>query len=247
MRLLQINIWQGRLIKNFYKLIERLNPDIITFQELCSSGDSESGLFNNLEEFQAKFNYNYVYEAPTNSFKFSDFKIKSGNYILSKLSFANSATIFTNLSYKENFNYKNDDYNIRNFAHVELNINGKATHVITHHGHHLGSNKDGNIETLRQMEILVEYINNLTGPIILTGDFNLSPHSKSIELLNSKLINLCLTNNITTTRNEFATVAVQVCDYIFVSKDITVQKFSVVPEIVSDHQALLLDFDLKTN
>lgn len=244
MRLLQINIWQGRLLKNFVKLVKELNPDIITFQELCSSGDIESEFFNNLEVINEEFEYPYQVFSPTHSFPMMKYNINFGNAIFSKVPFVDTHTAFTNLEFKENFDFKLDDYNIRNFVHSVLEVNGKRLNVITHHGHHISGTKDGNDETKRQMQMIKDYIDSLEGGVILTGDFNLSPRSESLNVLNNKLTNLCIKHNIDNTRNEFASAAIQVCDYIFVNDEIKVEKFEVVDKVVSDHQALLLDFSI---
>lgn len=244
MRLLQINIWQGRLLKNFVKLIKELDPDIITFQELCSSGDIESEFFNNLEVINEEFDYPHQVFSPTHSFPMMKYNINFGNAIISKQPFTKTHTVFTNLEFKENFDFKLDDYNIRNFVHSELEVKGKRLNVITHHGHHISGTKDGNDETKRQMQMIKDYIDSLEGGVILTGDFNLSPQSESLNVLNSKLTNLCIKHNIDNTRNEFASAAIQVCDYIFVNDEIKVEKFEVVDKVVSDHQVLLLDFNI---
>lgn len=244
MKLLQINIWQGRLLKNFVKLVKELDPDIITFQELCSSGDIDSEFFNNLEVINEEFDYPYQIFSPTHSFPLMKYNISFGNAIISKTPFTRTHTVFTNLEFKENFDFKLDDYNIRNFVHAELTVNSQKLNVITHHGHHISGSKDGNEETKRQMQIIKDYIDELDGGIILTGDFNLSAKSESLEILNNKLTNLCIKNNIDNTRNEFASSAIQVCDYIFTNAEINVENFKVVDKVVSDHQALLLDFNL---
>lgn len=243
MRLLQINIWQGRLNKNFLKLIEELNPDIITLQELCSSGDIENGFFNNLEEINAKFSYPYQLYSPTHRFQVMNYTVDFGNAILSKNVFRSTNTVFTNLQFKDNFDLKTDDYNIRNIVHAVIETSQGAVNVVTHHGYHVPGSKDGNEVTDKQMEMVLEYIKPLQDKVILTGDFNLHPESRSLQILNNELDNLCISRGIENTRNVFAGRNPEVCDYIFVNSLVKVQNFYVEEKVVSDHQALVLDFE----
>jgi len=91
------------------------------------------------------------------------------------------------------------------------------------------------------MKELVQYIKKLEGAVILTGDFNLAPHSKSLEQLNKMLSNLSVKANLDTTRNQL-TYKKEVCDYIFVNDQVKVKSFEASDELVSDHKALILEF-----
>jgi endonuclease/exonuclease/phosphatase family metal-dependent hydrolase len=51
-------------------------------------------------------------------------------------------------------------------------------------------------------------------------------------------------HGIETTRTEFYTGEDKHADYIFVSPEIFVEKFAVLPDVVSDHAPLSLEFDV---
>ena len=246
MKILQVNIWQGRLARSFTNLIKEINPDIITLQEVCSCKDPDfqTLAFSPLEDILASYPYPYEVIAPSFSFEVMNHEVQFANVILSKFPILNNKIVFTSLEFKRFFDTNNDDYNIRNFVHAEIQVNNSKLNVITHHGYHIEGTKEGNEETLKQMVMIRDYIKQLSGPVILTGDFNLSPKCESLEVLNHELKNLSILNNIQTTRNELAGNAIQVCDYIFVNDLIKINKFEVEKKIVSDHQALLLDFDI---
>ena len=246
MKILQANIWQGRLAKSFIGLIKEVDPDIITLQEVCNCNDADfqTLAFSSFEDITSSFSYPHQVLAPTYSFSVMNHEVFFSNVVLSKLPIVDNKIVFTNLEFKRYFDTKQDDYNIRNFVHAELEVNNSKVNVITHHGYHVEGTKEGNEETLRQMKLLRDYIKQLSGPIILTGDFNLSPRCESLEVLNAELNNLCILNNVQTTRNELAGNAVQVCDYIFTNDLVKANKFEVEKKIISDHQALLLDFDI---
>ena len=177
------------------------------------------------------------------SSKLGDKELAFGNVIYSSVPFSQASTVFTRGEYNNDFNFDEDDYNIRAFQHVQVAINGKKLNILNHHGHHIDSHKLGDDETLRQVKQICEYIKSLDGSVILCGDFNLAPESDSIKLINGNLNNLSVKYSLKTTRSKL-TYKNEVCDYIFASNDIKVNSFAMDDTIISDHNALILDFDL---
>lgn len=94
---------------------------------------------------------------------------------------------------------------------------------------------------MRQCKLIADYVRTLEGEILLTGDFNLAPHSASLEQINSVLRNVCIEHGVTTTRTPL-TQKTEVCDYIFSTSNLREMSFRVAEEIVSDHRALVLEF-----
>ncbi len=241
MKLLQLNAWGGRLEKQIQNIIVQEKPDLICLQEAVSiKGGSNGGWFLSVDEMKQLYDMQLAY-SPVINFSFMSRKAEFGNAILSKQKFTTQNTVFTRLEYKKDFDFERDDYNIRNLLHVSLNDNGQQLHILTHHGHHVPSHKKGDKETLRQCIQIAEYIKSLQGKVILTGDFNLEPHSESIEQLNKILTNLSIKARLTTTRTPL-THKTEVCDYIFINDGIDVKDFKALDDIVSDHKALILSF-----
>lgn len=114
-------------------------------------------------------------------------------------------------------------------------------HVLNHHGHHVPNHKNGDQETVRQCQMIVDYIEKLEGSVALCGDFNLQPESESLELINVKLFNHAKEHGVLTTRTPL-TYKTEVCDYIFTSLDIKVKDFQILDDIASDHKALVVEF-----
>ncbi len=88
------------------------------------------------------------------------------------------------------------------------------------------------------------------GPLIFCGDLNVKPSSPSLKPLNSLgLRNLTTEHHVSTTLSavhrapEADRLSVAV-DYIFVSPEIKVQNFQVSEELLSDHKALILEFEV---
>ncbi len=244
MKLVQLNVWWGgKLTKDILNFLKDEDADILCLQEAVSLNKPDPALFLHIEAIQRDLDYQSAVFGGAFSFKFMEGKARFGNAVLSKEPIKRSEVIYTNLEHKDNFDFNTHDYNVRNLVHAEVIHSSKPVHVLTHHGHHIPDHKNGNADTYRQMQQIKEYIDTLSGPVILTGDFNLSPKSESLELLNNSLTNLCATNNLTTTRTNL-TDKVEVCDYIFVNNQVKVNKFYASDKVVSDHQALILDCDL---
>jgi endonuclease/exonuclease/phosphatase family metal-dependent hydrolase len=233
----------GKLGGNINALLKDVRPDILCLQEAASSVMSDPGLFFTTEQMQKSLDIQHAVFEPLFSFRVMQGTVHFGNAILSKSPIVSSHVEFTNLEHVEDFDFNKHDYNIRNFVHCTIDIHGTLTHVITHHGHHVPSHKNGNEETLRQMRIIAEYVKKLQGPVILAGDFNLAPHSESLELVNDVLTNLSIKNKLQTTRTAL-TRKTEVCDYIFVNELVKVSHFSASDELASDHKALIMEFDV---
>lgn len=239
-KLIQLNMWAGRLDRELKKFIEAEKPDILCLQEAVSYDKGDAGMFFTIENIQQALGHEYVAFAPVFSFNFMTSVARFGNCIISRFPIQKSETVFTYLSHKENFDFNEDSGNVRNFIHTVIEINGEAYNILTHHGYHVPEHKEGNDETMRQMQILAEYVDGLSGKIILTGDFNLAPHAKSLELLNQRLINQSVKHQLKTTRNQLV-FKTEVCDYIFTSPEVKVRNFATRDELVSDHKPLIAE------
>lgn len=148
-----------------------------------------------------------------------------------------------NLDKVEDFDFlENTDYNAgRSLQHATVEYQGKSLHILNHHGHHIGSHKNGDEETMRQCGLIADYTKRLEGPVVLCGDFNLIPDSSSLEQINAVLVNHVKDKGIISTRTPL-THKTEACDYIFTSPDIEVKNFQVLDDIVSDHKALTIEF-----
>jgi endonuclease/exonuclease/phosphatase family metal-dependent hydrolase len=243
LKLIQLNIWGGRLQHQLADFLIDEQPDFICLQEAISFNQEDAAVFLTIENIQKNNNLKYTAIAPVFSFVLIKCVARFSNCIISSFPIRKSETIFTHLEHQENFDFNEHNSNVRNFIHAVIDVNGQTYNLLTHHGYHIPDHKNGDAETLRQMKQLGEYIGQLNGPVILTGDFNLAPHSESLEVINSRLTNLSLAHHLKTTRTSL-THKTEVCDYVFVNDDIKVNKFYASDKIVSDHKALVLEFEI---
>ena len=244
MRLLQLNAWTLRLSTNMVDMISHEAPDIIALQEIPDS-DTEIGIFSSLSKFMGSVRFHHKFFSPVYSFRCMSSTIDFGNAVISNLAFHDEQTVFTNLEYTTDFSLDKNDYNIRNFQHVVTeDENGKKFHLINHHGYHVPQHKKGDEFTLKACHQIAEYAQSLEGPVVISGDFNLEPGSESLAVLEQSFRNLSVEYGLKTTRNNL-THKSEVCDYIFVNDKVEVKDFYMSEVIASDHQGLVLDFEIK--
>ncbi|MFA6227231.1 MAG: endonuclease/exonuclease/phosphatase family protein [Candidatus Paceibacterota bacterium] len=135
-------------------------------------------------------------------------------------------------------------HHARNIQYIKIDTEKGSRTVINFHGLWNGKGKGDSEDRLLQSDKIVDFIKKASSPVVLCGDFNLLPETESLNKFEKiGLRNLIKENNIKSTRTSLYTKPEKYADYIFTSKDIKVEDFKVLPEEVSDHNALLLDFE----
>jgi exonuclease III len=131
----------------------------------------------------------------------------------------------------------------RNIQYLSFDtVEGKRT-VINFHGLWNGQGKGDSPDRLQQSKAILDFVSKRDHPFVLCGDFNLMPETKSLKMFELfGLRNLLIEHNITSTRSSFYTKEVKFADYILVSDGIVVDEFKVLPQEVSDHLPLYLEF-----
>jgi endonuclease/exonuclease/phosphatase family metal-dependent hydrolase len=247
LKIIQVNIWQGKLGQQIIDFLQAEKPDFVCMQEVNDlEGRSGYKFFATLDEIKTEAGFKQAFMSATYSTRYMERELEYGNAILSKLPLVSTKTIFTLGEYRRHFDVTQEDGNDgnnRTLQHTTVDIDGKALHILNHHGFWVHASKAGNDETFRQMGVIAKTIDLLDGPIILCGDFNLAPNSKSLGLINDKLTNLSIVNKLQRTYNQFSAVQ-EVCDYIFVNDQVKVQHFEMSEALISDHKALILEFSL---
>lgn len=117
--------------------------------------------------------------------------------------------------------------------------------VVHLHGMWNGKGKEDSDERLEQSRRILSFVSERSEPVCIVGDFNLNPDTESIICFEQAgFDNLIKRFGITSTRTSFYTWTNRYADYAFVSPSIEVNDFKVLPEEVSDHAPLYVDFSL---
>lgn len=244
MKLVQLNIWGGKLEHQILSFIDQEQPDIVCMQEVNDLKGPSGALFATLDEIQEKSGLQHKFMSPSYISRYQKRSNGFGNAILSRYPLTQTNTTFTVGQYNPDFDLTEDDYNVRNLQHAVADCNGRNLHIFNHHGFLVVDSKLGNDETLSQMKLILSEIQKVIGqPVLLAGDFNLSPESESIALFDNSLRNLPKEHGLKSTYTQFNHHEL-VCDYIFVNNLVKVTKFGASKELVSDHKALILEFEI---
>ncbi len=128
--------------------------------------------------------------------------------------------------------------------YIEIEKDGVSIIIGNTHGlWQKNSMKLNTPERIEQSRRITEFFRQKEGRKILCGDFNMKPNIKSMQMIERELISLVRKYDIKSTRTSFYLRPEKFSDYIFISPDIYVKDFKVLKDEVSDHSALLLDFN----
>lgn len=245
MKIIQLNIWQGKLGRQIIDFLQSEKPDFVCMQEVNDlKGRAGYKFFNTLDEIKQQAGFKEAVMSASYSSRYMEREMEYGNAVLSQWPIVNSQKIFTRGEYMRNFDIEKNDDNVRNLQIINVNVGDKPLTILNHHGHHIHGSALGNDETLRQMRLIATEIDKIKGPLIMCGDFNLSPDSESLAIVNQKLTNLTVANDLQNTLSRLHPAQGVACDYIFVNDQIKVKNFEMSAKLVSDHKALILEFDL---
>lgn len=122
---------------------------------------------------------------------------------------------------------------------------GRQYNILNFHG--LWVYRKWHSDTPRRIEqsrAILDFIGTLRGRTVLCGDFNLTPETESLRMLEeSGLRNLVKEYGVRSTRTKkFWRSRDTFADYVLVSKGVEVDDFGTIDEPVSDHLPLYLDF-----
>lgn len=138
------------------------------------------------------------------------------------------------------------------YKYVQLGREIKKVIIANHHAYiHVGdplTSHLGSSESLNLLQKVADNLRPFTESLIFCGDLNISKESPNLKpIAELGLRNLTIENNVPTTLSKVHHADVRdtvACDYILCSQNIEVKNFSVSDKIVSDHRALILEFEI---
>ncbi len=255
MKLISLNTWGGRAGKE--KLLDFFaryrDVDIFCLQEICAGPfpQSDSSVAaNGAIMHEQVMTYGRQEIASLLRDHVSFFKPYFLEIYGLMLLVRNDITI---LSEGELFVHKNKGYipssqsdnHARNLQYVTLQTAHGEMTVLNFHGLWSPEGKGDTSDRLIQSDKVIEFIKKLrNSPVIFCGDFNLKPDTESLKKFETLgLRNLIKEFGITSTRTSLYTKEEKFADYTFVTHDIIIKDFKILPDEVSDHAAMYLEFD----
>jgi len=142
-----------------------------------------------------------------------------------------------------NYDLEVQGYTAKNLQYITLATTEGERTIINFHGLWNNNGKEDSDARLLQSQNIIAFLKTLEHPYILAGDFNLSPSTVSISMLEDHgMRNLIKEFGAFSTRTYLYKKENKFADYVFVSGGIDALDFSVLPDVVSDHSPLYLEF-----
>jgi endonuclease/exonuclease/phosphatase family metal-dependent hydrolase len=246
MKILSLNTWGGRAghkeVLDFLK--KHKEVDVFCLQEIWQGGEEKAREWSENMDTTMFDGISDVLPEYTGYFRphWGDF-FGLAIFVKKNLNLKEEGEVFV-FRNKENIHDAWSSKHPRNLQYVTIETPSGLRTILNLHGLWTGKDKDDNEDRIIQSKNILAFIKNISNPVILCGDFNLSPETKSLKMFTeSGLRDLINEFGITSTRSSHYKKPVKFADYVFVSKEIEINDFKVLPDEVSDHLALIVDFN----
>jgi endonuclease/exonuclease/phosphatase family metal-dependent hydrolase len=245
-KFIQLNIFKGNLIRYAIKFLRKENADIINLQEVSKGmGTNNMDYFCTYEKLQDDLKYEYSFYSPKTGGRFGVHFVSEGQLILSKYPIIYKKAVYTQGKPNLQSGFvekKNLKMNV--LQHVKIKIDSKIVNDLNYHGYLIWGTRAGNGQTESNSKKILNYMSSIdqNERIILSGDFNLSPKSRSLRMISRSYPDLISKYKIKTTRNELSFEKTPV-DNILVNRQVKVKSLKVPMTYISDHLPLVMSFD----
>jgi endonuclease/exonuclease/phosphatase family metal-dependent hydrolase len=234
MKLISLNVWQGKLGDQLVGFLEEMSKstDIFCLQEVTTD------LYDKLLKILARHNSHLGDYYSSLDERLAIF-IRKG-IAVEKI---NETTLCKNREVEGN-----EGHNIIIGSKLQYLtfVDGQKNFMIANvHGLWVNrKHKTDTSERITQSKKINKVLDKFNGAKILCGDFNLLPNTESITMIEkNSMKNLIKDYGVATTRSSFFPIKdVKFADYVFTSSEVHILNFKVLKNEVSDHLPLLLEF-----
>lgn len=243
-KILQFNVWNGRIKDGLSRFISEGNYDVVCMQE-AMWGSEDGGFLKQYVDTVDKimeiggFDYSLRSSCYGISLLNGEAQAEYGNAIISKIPFS----VTEEKVLLGNYQIMNS---IANFSEANVNRAFNIQKVVLENGltifnHHAPFNKDplGNERDMECMRQIADYTRGQE-KMILCGDLNMkaeAPAMRNVDFLRD----LTAIHNIKSTLMPARYTFDVPCDHILISDDINYQNFQALDTIASDHKALSVE------
>lgn len=253
MKLITLNTWGGKLLNLLLSFVkEQVNEiDIFCFQEMYSSPEKRiiaRGMYSQLlEELTSILNDFQPFYSPQLKNRDiendTDFELSTGltTFIRKSIIVKEWGEIDI---YRSGYKLIDGNYQTipKNLQYFVVSNNRRKYLIGNFHGIWYPHDKLDTEDRLEQSKIIRNFLQKRPEKIVLCGDYNLLPDTKSMLILDKDLRNLIKLHAVKKTRSELHTGTAKITDYILVSSEVEVKDFKVINTTVSDHLPLYIEF-----
>ncbi|MBI3631794.1 MAG: endonuclease/exonuclease/phosphatase family protein [Candidatus Staskawiczbacteria bacterium] len=258
MKIISLNIWGAKVHDPFIEFVKNHDKvDVFCFQEIYSSQSGvkiSKGMYMNIYDELKNILSNYqslfgdVQETVDND-GLVNFDVKMGQATFIKNDILVEKVEHFMIHGKKNSANKENNFSVPGgMLCTKINSSDGLFTICNIHGAALPGDKLDNSLRLEQSKKIKHTVDiEQNKGVILCGDFNLLPTTKSIGILSENMQNLIKDFNIERTRSAFSPYfqkpdEQKFADYAFLSPDIKIKDFKVLDDQVSDHLALYIEF-----
>lgn len=225
------NIWMGKYTRKVIDLLKREQPDIIALQEVIQDPDGKN---NTAEIIAKKLGYHWAF-ASVNSFTHEGRKVDWGEAILSKYDIVKSEVL----------ELSTDPRHIG--LDASIHVEGTMLHVVsTHLTHtHQATSKHQEAEAASLTRLVPK------DHMVIMGDFNAVPESKTIAIMRESLVDADPNNLPTWCVYPDGCAMCQLgevkhrLDYMFTTSDLHTSDYRAISSDGSDHLPIMATLTIK--
>lgn len=255
MKLISLNTWGGRSLYpllNFFK--NRVgNTDIFCLQEVYNAdqkrinerhpeehirGDLFLKLSDILKDFQGFFA------------RFDDNPYRASlTFFIRKSIQAKEVRDFLVYEPKQPQEKGSRVFSARKLQFAKICYKGAEHTILNFHGLWNAGPKTDTEDRIAQSLTVKQFLEKTPGSKILCGDFNLLPETQSMKIIETGMRNLIREHDVKSTRTVLYRhydnpEEPNFADYVLLTPDVKVLNFEVLPDIISDHSPLYLEYKI---
>ena len=242
LKFLTLNILKGDLLNKVIDFLRKEDPDIVVLQEVYNGTDSfRARKYRSFSVIKQELGIPHGAFAPAFLDVTEGRNVDNGNAIFSKFPIRSSHVVFFDVPYGSYIDSpENYAHCPRNLLRTILNVDSREIDVINTHGIWGLDGKDSK-RRLKMSQTIVKNVQDKE-LVILAGDFNLQPSTRTIGNIEKHLRNV-FADELQTTfnmkRKTHPGYAAAVVDMIFVSKSFRTLDHYCPQVDVSDHLPLV--------
>lgn len=244
MKLITLNVWGGRKKEGIRDLVARTKADFYCFQEVYNNAAGKDKIFldgtcfEHLDYLKKHMpEYGCLYHPHLGDWW------GLAMFVKKSVALVDSGEVYVHQQKGFNYELELTGKGAKNLQYATFETPLGVRTVMNFHGLYTGEGKEDTESRVMQSQNIIAFIKTLKHPYILAGDFNLNPTTESMNLLEAHgMRNLIKEYGYTSTRTLLYEKGGKFADYVLVSGEIEALNFSVLPDIVSDHSPLYLEF-----